>query len=114
LFRVWEAFPMERPQLSPFDDKTLLFRGWSIRKLGLCVKGKGITIYGGLGLSYVKKVCACPPSLSPVCLARPWQAVRLRRGLRLVEARSYASERSGAGSQGGLDTNVKILAYIDT
>jgi len=29
--------------------------------LGLCVKGKGITIYGGLGLSYVKKVCACPP-----------------------------------------------------
>jgi len=35
---------MERPQLSPFDDKTLLFRGWSIRKLGLCVKGKGITI----------------------------------------------------------------------
>jgi len=44
------------------DDKTLLFRGWSITKLGLCVKGKGITIYGGLGLSYVKKVCACPPS----------------------------------------------------
>jgi len=76
-------------------DKTLLFWGWSITKLGLCVKGKSITIYGGLGLSYAKKVCACPPparnasqreaggSLSPVCLARPWQAVRPRRGLRL-------------------------------
>ena len=38
----------------------------------------------------------------------------LRAGLRLVEARSYASERSGAGGQGGLDTNVKILAYKDT
>ncbi len=50
--------------------------------MGLCVKGKGITIYGGLGLSYVKKVCACPPSLSPVR-----HRLRLRRipgGLRRV------------------------------
>jgi hypothetical protein len=28
-------------------------------------------------------VLTCPPSLSPVCLARPWQAGRLRRGGRV-------------------------------
>ncbi len=78
---------MERPQLSPFNDKTLLFRGWSIRKLGLCVKGKGITIYGGLGLSYVKKVCACPASLS------------LRRGGRVGFA--SGEYRAGSGEASG-------------
>jgi hypothetical protein len=75
---------MERPQLSPFDDKTLLFRGWSIRKLGLCVKGKGITIYGGLGLSYVKKVCACPPS-------------RAQASFRILPKRSRDGAELGSG-----------------
>ena len=39
------------------NDKNSLFVDRSIGNLLLCVKGKGITIYGGLGLSYVKEVC---------------------------------------------------------
>jgi hypothetical protein len=93
---------MERPQLSPFDDKTLLFRGWSIRKLGLCVKGKGITIYGGLGLSYVKKVCACPPPARNASQREfPNSGTRKQAGRSRPSASQDLGKRSGSGEASG-------------